>query len=570
MSDRAIRPAVAPGGSAASEKILFGVVAIVLTALTVLPVARVVGEALAGGWAGLSDALGGRAARLALGHSIVVSLWGAVVSGVLGGGFALLLGLTDIRRKPALSACFVLLMILPTQVTTLAWIALCGPSSPVLAPLGLAPAMGEPNPLFGAAGIALLLGIEHAPLVFIVLRAASRAIPRELVLAALASGAGPWRSLGRVVLPMLVPAFLTALGLAFVSSVGNFGTPALLGIPGRYSTLPTLIYQRMTSFGPSALGGAAALSMDLVLLALAGVAAEVLLGRDRGWRLQGARMQAPLFALRRWRGSAEVAGWVVVALLLALPLASLLGTALVGAYGQALSPATATLHNFRYILLEHPAMQRGLRNSFLLAGISGVVLAGFAMPACYFAVWRRSRLMALLLRGAELAYALPGAVLALACILVFIRPLPLVHVSLYGTLGILALAYLARFLTLAQRPVAAAFRQLDPRLEQAAQASGAGTMMRLVRVMIPLVLPAAAAGGLLVFLTAFNELTVSALLWSAGHETIGVVMFSLEQAGETTEAAAASCVSAAVVILIMAACSLLARRLPPGLLPWQA
>jgi iron(III) transport system permease protein len=551
------------------ERVLRAVAAALIATLSLGPLARIAAEAIGGdaSWATLLTP----ASRTALAHSVVVGLGGMAAAGVLGGGFGLLLGITDIRGKGLLGALFVLLMILPAQATTLAWITLAGPSSPVLAPLGLAPAMGQANPLYGPAGIALLLGIETAPLVFIILRGASRTIPHELIRAAQSSGASPALCLRRVVLPLLAPAWRAGLGLAFVSGVGNFGTPALLGIPGRYPTLPTLIYQRLVSFGPSSLGSAALLSMGLLALAAAGVGAELLLGRGTAVRLQGVADAAPLLRLGGWRLPAELLAWGIVLVLLAVPLASLLGTALVGAYGQALDLHTATAANFRFVFAD-AAFRRALANSGLLAAGAAVLLGGLAVAAGYLAVWRDARGIAVLLRAADLAYALPGTVLALACILLFIRPLPLgfgLRLPLYDTLGIILIAYLARFLTLAQRPVAAAFRLLDPRLEQAAQASGADLAQRLRRVMLPLVAPAATAGALLVFLTAFNELTVSALLWSAGHETVGVVMFSLEQAGEITLAAAVAVVSAAVVMLLMAACSLLGGRLPPGLLPWK-
>src|SRR5690606_21721513 len=130
----------------------------------------------------------------------------------------------------------------------------------------------------------------------------------------------------------------------------------------------------------------------------------------------------------------------------------------------------------------------------------------------------------------DLPYALPGVVLAIACILTFMR-LPFTSVTLYGTLTIILLAYLSRFLVVMLRPVQASIRQLDPAMEEAAASAGAGLGRRLRTIVLPLAAPAAAAGAILVFLTAVNELTVSALLWSAGTETLGVVIFNLEDSG---------------------------------------
>ena len=75
---------------------------------------------------------------------------------------------------------------------------------------------------------------------------------------------------------------------------------------------------------------------------------------------------------------------------------------------------------------------------------------------------------------------------------------------------------------------------------------------------------------LMVFLLAFNELTVSALLWSAGTETLGVAMLSLEDSGLGAEAAAVAVAATTLVCLLMLAMQVMAKWLPDNALPWQA
>ena len=156
-----------------------------------------------------------------------------------------------------------------------------------------------------------------------------------------------------------------------------------------------------------------------------------------------------------------------------------------------------------------------------------------AVPLAYFLVWRRSRLLRVVNVVTEMPYAVPGVVLAIAAILLFLKPLPVLGISLYNTIWIILFCYLARFLVLGLRPVVSGYHQLDRTLEEAAQIAGARLVRRLRTIILPLVAPAAAAGALLIFLTAFNELTVSALLWSTGSETLGVVFFSFQQGGDS-------------------------------------
>ncbi len=159
--------------------------------------------------------------------------------------------------------------------------------------------------------------------------------------------------------------------------------------------------------------------------------------------------------------------------------------------------------------------------------------------------------------------------MAIASLLLFLKPVPVIGIHIYNTLWIILYAYLARFFVLALRPTVTGLHQIDRALEEAAQVAGASLFMRLRTIIFPIVAPATLAGGVLIFLTAFSELTVSALLWASGSETIGVVIFSFEQGGDSTYAAATSVATIAVTIVLMLLTNLFARHLPDGVLPWR-
>jgi len=131
-------------------------------------------------------------------------------------------------------------------------------------------------------------------------------------------------------------------------------------------------------------------------------------------------------------------------------------------------------------------------------------------------------------------------------------------------------AYLGRFLALALRPTMAGMDLVNKSLDEAAQIAGASVLTRLWAVILPVVAPSAAAGALLIFMTAFNELTVSALLWSTGRETLGVVVFTLQYEGNSPAAAAVATASIVVTLALAGLASVLGRRLPEGVVPWRA
>ncbi|WBU62054.1 ABC transporter permease [Paracoccus albus] len=516
----------------------------------------------------MRDTLSGRSFQRAFWNTIFASAGSVAVSTLLGTGFALATGLLRLPGRALISFLALSPLLIPSQIMALAWIELMGSGSPVLSALGLAPEPGRSNPLYSGWGIAWLMGLEHMPLVFIAVRASLSSVPADLIEAGRISGSSPLRITGRIILPLALPAAIAGAVLAFAAAIGNFGVPALLGIPGRFPVLTTVIYQRLNGFGPEVIGRVAAMALVLVMLAAAALLLRHLLQRT---------LTVPLPAGKGFRGF-EVgrAKWPVLAFLwLALiwlsilPILALLSTALVPALGVKLGLDTASMTNFSEAL-ANPAVRRAFVNSFTLAGLAAVISAMVSILMGWLAITARNRPAKLLSWLADAAFVVPGTVLALAMILVYLRPLPLIGVSIYGTAAILLVAYLGRFLPMALRPVEATIAASDPSLDEAARISGVSIWRRIVFVAAPAVMPSAVAGGMLIFMTAINELTLSALLWSAGQETIGVQIFSMQYEGNSTGAAALSVMSLLMVGFLVVLTDRMGKNLPDGTLPWRS
>ena len=531
------------------------------------PLARLFVTAFAAGEEGqtlglMRDTLDSRATARAFWNTLTASGGSVAISVVAGVALALLVGCLSLRGRVAMTFLILSPLLVPSQIMALAWIELFGSSSPILGPLGLAPEGA--NPLYSGGGIALLMGIEHMPLVFIATRAALAAVPNDLVEAARIAGARNGSIMLRVILPLCAPAVAAGGTLAFAAAIGNFGVPALLGIPGRFSMLTTLIYQRLNGFGPSVMGQVAVLA--LILVAMAGVALAL--------RYLVMRLAVPVpgghpfarfdaGAARPW---IEGTIWLVLTIAMILPILALLATALSPALGVRLSPSSVTLANFLETL-DSGTIRRALFNSVWLSFAAAAMSVLVAIPFVWLAQIAKLRSMRVLDLLADLPFVVPGTVLALAMILVFLPPLPVVG-SIYGTPMILLVAYLARFLPLVLRPVAATATQAEPALDEAARIFAAPAWARILLIFAPMVTPAAMAGAVLVVMTAINELTLSSLLWSSGSETVGVMIFSLQYEGNSTDAAALSVISL-VLVLVLAAVADRAGRHAPDALPWR-
>lgn len=538
-----------------------------------LPFLRLAAAAFAPGWQFAPDAalaeIGSRAAVNATLHTLETAGLSALGALLIGGTAAILLGVTDVRGKRPIAFALVFSMMIAPQVAALAFLSLFAPHSPILALIGLSPAPGTPNPLLGRGGIALVMALHHAPLVAITLWTGLRSVPQSLIEAAQMEGAGPGTIVARILLPVLRPQIIAAALLAFVAGIGNFGIPALLGLPVNYLTLPTLIYRRLSSFGPAGLPDAAALSILVALVAGLGIAAGMLATRRSGGKIEIERPLQPFWQLGRARPFVTGGLVLLLAIKLGLPFLALLGEALTPALGVALNWQSLTFDKFVEVLLRQDVTMRAFRNSFLFAGSAALILSLVSIAFAYALERRMGKLRRIVEVVIELPYALPGVVLSIACILMFLKPLPLLGVSIYATPFIILFAYLARFLPLALKAPLAAMAQIEAHHEEAAKLDGVTLWQMLRFVVAPILAPAATVSALMVFLVAFNELTVSALLWSSGTETLGVVLFSLKEAGLAGEAAAIAISASVVVLAAMLALDLLGKRLPQNVLPWR-
>lgn len=559
-------------GGSRSEGRLLSLILLIAITLTLAPVLRLFVEGVTEddqfSLGLMRDVLTEDATRRALVHSLITAGFGTLVSVFIGATFAFLVALTDLRAKAALVFCLMIPMMIPPQITALSWTQIMGPSSVLLKTLGMAPPLGAPQPLYSPGGIILLLGVQHTSIIFLTLRAGLRAIPQETVEAARISGAKGLRVWWQIIVPLCLPSLAAGIAITFVTALGNFGIPAMLGIPAGYATLPTLIYQKLAGLGTSVLAEVAVLAMLIGCVAICGILAQRFFQSRHRVHLVGSTSRPLAIPLGRARLPIEVALWSIVAMILILPMLGLLATSLVPAYGVGLRLDTITLSSWHEALFRQPATSRAFINSFSLSMGAALVLVAICLPLAWLMERNPTRLGQVFDSLVDLPYALPGVVLAIAMILLLIN-LPFTDATLYGTIWIIFLAYLARFMAIMFRPVQASIRQLDPAMNEAAQSVGASLFQRLRSIILPLTAPSAAAGAILVFLTAFNELTVSALLWSSGTETLGVLIFNLDDSGETVMASALAMTIVMVVMALMGVIQLSARHLPKGVVPWQ-
>ncbi|HXF83380.1 MAG TPA: iron ABC transporter permease [bacterium] len=500
------------------------------------------------------------AAARTLWNSLLVSSSSAALGSALGAILAWLVTRTDLPAARFWDTVALLPYMIPPFIGAIAWVYLLGPVG-YLNQAWMA-LTASPDPLlviYGPGGIIFVLTLYGYPIAYATVRALLARMDPALEEAARIAGARPFDLLREITLPLVRPGLLAGALLLFMSSLANFGIPAVLGFPARYFVLPTKIYATILNFdAPFNLQTAAALSLWLVAVAAVALQAQRLLVRRMRFAVVAGRSAgggAPRIALGRWRWLATAALGVFAFVAIVLPLGAILLTAITRAYGLPPTPDNVTLRHFATAFLGIPKAQRAFLNSLALSAGAATAIAVLALGLGYLIGRVRIRGAAVLDLLITIPYAVPGTVVALAMILAWLRPVPGLGLRLYNTIWIILLAYVARFLVFGVRTVLAGLSQVHESLEEAARISGARGWQAFRDIVLPIIRPSVAAGWFLVFIPAMVELTLSILLFSVGKETIGVVVFGLHEEGKIALSAAV----AFVVTVLLVALHLLTR-----------
>ena len=472
-------------------------------------------------------------------QALWATLWTSVVSvllaGALGIPLAFLFERFDFPGRRLLGALVALPVVLPPLVGVIAFLFLYGETGfvgrLVQAALGLA---DPPWRLEGAWAILLVHAYSLYVYFYLFTRAGLARLDPAAIEAAQSLGAGRWRTLTRVTLPLLMPSLRGAALLSFMTALASFSAPYIFG--GGFRVMTTqIVFTRLNG----EYGMAMAQTVVLSLLALTGL----WLASDRGVETAGSgKGVAPPAVPIRHRGLrvlATVLGWGL-AILLLLPHATLvlLSFVPVGTWTIETFPPVYTVANY-VALATDPGRLRPLGNSLWMATLATVVALGLAVAAGLLTVRRPRAGAALIERLLAVPWLVPGTVFAVALATAFSVHQPLLgRVVLVGTLWILPMAYVIRNLPITSRAVLAGFRGLDPALDEAAASLGAGRGRRLVRVTLPLLRPALAAGATLAFVTALGDFVTSIILYTYDTRPLSLEILSSLRQGDVGIASA--------------------------------
>ena len=288
-----------------------------------------------------------------------------------------------------------------------------------------------------------------------------------------------------MLIPLGLPAILSAGILVLTRALEEFAIPGVLGAPSGIYTVTTYIYYQAVSYIPPRYEVAALLATALMAVtALCLVLQARLLGGGRRFTTVTGKAQPPrLVRLGRWRYVTLGYALAYIALTVVVPYLVLLYAAFITQWGRPPTPANLTLANVVATFDPDLPVRQGLANSLLLAVGGATAAALLTLIVGYIITSARPLVSHALDFVSAIPLAMPGPVMAVAVLWAYINP-PFV---LYGSLAILFVAYVTHYLPYGVRTVTGSFRQLSVEFERAAAACGAGRIAAFRDILFPLV-----------------------------------------------------------------------------------
>jgi len=465
------------------------------------------------------------------------------------------------RTNTPLKKLFVVMslipFIIPGILSTISWILLLSPKIGLInlvvkEVLGL---QSAPFNIYSMWGMIWAEAIHLYPLVFLLMSAAFRNMDTSLEEAALTAGSSTFSTFSHVTLPLMRPAMFSVLLINFIRGIEAFEVPALIGVPAKISVFTTKIFLAIHQF-PSDFGLAGAYAVTLLAISTTGV---IIYGRitrreERYATVTGKGYRPRVIDLGGWKYVTLGISFLIFVLAVILPVFVLLWSSFIPYYGVPSRELMAkmTLGNFQYIL-NYPLALTAFKNSFYLSVGSATLVMLLTSIIAWITVKTKLPGRALLDNMTFIPIAMPGIVLGVSLIWVYLTlPIPI-----YGTIWVLLLAYITKFMPYGIRAASASMIQINKELEEASLTAGGTWFQTFRKVILPLLMPGFTAGWIYISIIALRELSTSILLYSYNSTVLSIMAFDLWEGGQYTYV----CALGVLMVILLVAMAFVARML---------
>jgi iron(III) transport system permease protein len=433
------------------------------------------------------------------------------------------------------------------MIASIAWIMLLHPrigliNLALIKTLGLSQAPVDIHSMYGMIFVG---GLRQVPVMFLLLAGALRSMDPSLEESSATCGSSNAATMLRITFPLMIPASAAAMIYSFINAIEAFEIPALIGMPVKIYVFSTKIYLAMHQSPPD-YGVSAALGITVLAVTAVGTLCylRILRKSERYVTVTGKGYRPRPIDLGNWKylGTAFLFGFLVLDMI--LPMLALIWASLLPFYQVPSIKAIQAISLSSYSSAwQYPGVFNGVKNSLLLAVLSGCITMLLAAVISWIVIRSRIPGRKILDFLAFAPLATPSIVLGMALVFLYLS----IPVPIYGTLWILLIAFVTKYMPWATRNTNAALLQIHKELEEASEVSGASWLQTFRRVLAPLLIPAFVSGFLYIFSHTIRDISLAILLYSPKNNLFAIVIWELWQAGTIAQVAA---ISVIMVILL--------------------
>jgi len=482
--------------------------------------------------------------RNALRNSLVVGAVVGVCSVVLGYIAAYVMTRTDAPLKRLFHNLTILPIVSPPFAGAISILFLFGFNGIITRHL-----LGLDNfSIYGFGGVVASQIFTFTPIAYLSLRGVLAGINPTLEDAALNVGASRSQVFWRVVFPLSLPGVASAFLVVLIESMADFGNPLVLA-GAAFPMLAPQAYLEIT--GSFNLARGAMLAAVLLVPSVTAFAIQRYYINKRQYVTVTGKPTASTS-----KSVSPAAKWALFAVV------ALFGLIVIAFYGVILLGAstavwgfdyTVTLRHFRYVF---EVGWDTVKDTVIVAVLSTPISGVLGMLIAFLVVRRRFPGKGGMEFMSILNFAVPGTVAGIGYILAFNGP-PLI---LTGTLAILVLNFVFRYVPVGIQSGIAVLRQIDPSIEEAAQNLGADGITTFRKVTLPLIAPAFFSGLVFGFVRAMTAISAAIFLVSANWNLMTVQILNQVGSGRLGVAAAFSVVLLLIVLAAIGIISLIVGR----------
>jgi len=506
------------------------------------------------------EVLGNENVHLAFFNALAACGGGTILAVVIGLAFSWIVVRTNTPFRGFIAGASMIPLFVPPLVAGVAWGILGSPKTGLLNTALKWMNIDFRFDFYSMSGLIVVFGMYYAPYVYMFTASALRNMDPSLEEASEVSGASAFTTIFTVTFPLIAPAILAGSLLSFVVMLGIYGVPAALGAPANINVLTTYIF-KLTAWSPPLYNTAAAVAILLMAVTAILVWAQqrILSGRSFA-TVAGKAFRPRSLNLGKWRWFTFSLAFTYLMIVVVLPTLALV----IAAFRKFLFikdfDALFDMRQYSWVhfnnVFDNPLTMLSIWNT-LKVGVLTALVGGALAFAIGYTVFRtqvagRKSIDML----STLPVAIPGLVVGVAYLWAWIG-LP---GGLYGTIWILALAFVARFIPDTVKALSTSFLQIHKELEEAAWICGRGLLGTIRTIVLPLARPGVVASMTLLFVLAIRELGSSLFLYTSDTTVMAVLLLDYYEGGNTGKTAAFSLVQTAILGVLLGITTWLSRE----------